>query len=323
MQDFLSHAIRQFPVGITSAFAYGSGVFQQNNNKPAKDNMIDLIFIVENPALWHKMNLEKHPEHYSFIKNFGPTFLAKIQTDCGASVYFNTLVNFEDRVIKYGVIAQDDLIDDLRNWKTLYVSGRLHKPVLKSEEFMKEPLKSEYYGNLESAVNASLLLLPAKFHEIDLYMAITSLSYTGDFRMTFGEDKNKVSNIVVPNSKEFSSLYKHTLNDSKSLQFNNSLWIQDVSPQGRLRLLKSLPSNLQEKFRMFANIETFEESDSNCRILTEDSKKCELLVRKSVASIVRNSSITQSIKGIVTAGVSKSVLYSLAKVRKMIKSIVK
>ena len=31
--------------------------------------------------------------------------------------------------MKYGVISVRSLLDDLLNWRTLYMSGRMHKPV--------------------------------------------------------------------------------------------------------------------------------------------------------------------------------------------------
>ncbi|KAG4399238.1 hypothetical protein AAZX31_08G191400 [Glycine max] len=45
--------------------------------------------------------------------------------------------------------------------------------------------------NSRAAVSAALLLLPSEFTEVDLYAKVCSLSYTGDIRTLFAEDKNK------------------------------------------------------------------------------------------------------------------------------------
>ena len=47
-------------------------------------------------------------------------------------MYFSSfLTSFHHQVIKYGVISTESLIEDLMHWKTLYIAGRLHKPVSK------------------------------------------------------------------------------------------------------------------------------------------------------------------------------------------------
>ena len=79
-------------------------------------------------------------------------------------------------------------------WRTLYVAGRLHKPVKVLE--CQPSLQAALNSNLSAALTTALLLLPQHFTEEQLYLNLAAISYTGDFRMVVGEDKIKVANIV-------------------------------------------------------------------------------------------------------------------------------
>jgi translocator assembly and maintenance protein 41 len=41
--------------------------------------MIDFIFAVDNSEEWHTQNLLTNEAHYSFMKNFGGSFITKVQ----------------------------------------------------------------------------------------------------------------------------------------------------------------------------------------------------------------------------------------------------
>ena len=189
--------IHEFPEGIQMAFAYGSGAFQQINSKDKSKNMLDFIFVVDKPIQWHEENLKHNPKHYSFLKKFGPKTISKYQEQYGAGVYFNTLIPMHDRIIKYGVVSKNRVYADLLDWESLYISGRLHKPVKFLLVPKDENLITALTVNLRSALNAALLLLPDSFTEEQLYTTIAGLSYSGDFRMSVAEDNNKVSNVAV------------------------------------------------------------------------------------------------------------------------------
>jgi translocator assembly and maintenance protein 41 len=71
--------------------------------------------------------------------------------------------------------------------------------------------------NLESAVRVSLLLLPESFSATELFTMVAGLSYRGDFRMTFGENPQKVRNIVEGHEAHFHELYGRVLSAFPSL----------------------------------------------------------------------------------------------------------
>lgn len=212
------------------AFAYGSGVFQQRNQAPKNQQMLDIILIVEDAKIFHKENLCLNRQDYSFLKYFGGDCIRNIQRNYGAKVYFNTLVPVENnRTIKYGVIEINDLLKDLIDWETLYIAGRLHKPVLMLKP-IQDDLEQALLCNLKSALNAAVLLLPRIFDETTLYKTIASLSYTGDFRMIVGEDRDKISNIVLPNFLYFQKLYHTLINEDKNLNLSNGIIEQNLDP---------------------------------------------------------------------------------------------
>lgn len=76
-------------------------------------------------------------------------------------------------------------------WRWLYAAGRLHKPVL---DVIAPPpaLKKSLDENRRSACQIALLQMPEEFQLSDFLRKIAAISYTGDFRLTIGEDRNKV-----------------------------------------------------------------------------------------------------------------------------------
>ncbi|KAK8810225.1 hypothetical protein WA538_000664 [Blastocystis sp. DL] len=171
--------------------------------------MLDVIIGVKDPEAWHKENLRKNPKHYSSVRYLGVHSIVKVE-ECGLGhVYYNRHEMGSKvfrRPVKYGVISLSSLNRDLRTWDSLYVAGRLQKPVrlLKADEATIALMNR----NLQSAVLAVLPLLPFTFTDRQLFLAITGLSYSGDIRTWFAENPHKVENIVAGNYDFFRQLYK-------------------------------------------------------------------------------------------------------------------
>ena len=325
LESLIEKVLPAFPNGIQCAYAYGSGAFQQHGTTDITKNMVDFIFVVDDPIEWHAHNIEMNKPHYSFLKFLGPRGVNHIQKQYGAGIYFNTLVPFEGRLIKYGVIGTDRLITDLLDWETLYVSGRLHKPVLTIKEPTNNELKVALQINLQSAVHAALIQLPDTFSEEELYTCIAGLSYFGDFRMTVGEDRHKVANIVKPNISKFQALYQNILDSEEHLFFNDLKLVYEqypnhISQYHHLNLLpKTVHINLVALGKQSHAIPDTEEVIRNLA----NNPHCGEYVADSIAQIVKRSSWSQSLKTAFTAGFVKSVKYTFKKVQKMVKSLQK
>ena len=304
------------------AFAYGSGAYKQVGHKDPSKNMLDFIFVVDNPGSWHRTNITTNPRHYSFLRWLGPKHVASIGDRFGAGIYFNTLVPCEGRVIKYGVIKTATLINDLLDWDTLYVSGRLQKPVQTIYSQEDKELHLALLTNHQSAIHTSLLLLPDTFTEQELYYMITGLSYNGDFRMRIGEDRNKIENIVRPNIEHFRRLYELILKHESHLHWNVSAgtFEQSLDFTSQYHHLNLLPKHVQLGLVAHRNKDgRHRDIEEVIRSFSHD-RECREVIQTCLAGIVKQSSVTQSLKGIFTAGVIKSVRYSWSKLKKMVKS---
>ncbi|KAF9583685.1 Mitochondrial translocator assembly and maintenance protein 41 [Lunasporangiospora selenospora] len=306
---------------IRYAFAYGSGVFAQNGYDPKKKPMVDFIFAVSHPQHWHALNIQANPHHYSMLGKIGSKAVATMQESFGAGVYFNPFVEVNGMNVKYGVVSIDTLCNDLLNWDTLYLSGRLHKPVKILLDDPRTRLSNQV--NLFNATRVALLSLPKQFTSEDLFTKIAGLSYLGDFRMSIGENPHKVQNIVRAQLSQFHRLYDPLLaNLSNVTTLREGFLEQDDNPIVKSRTWHKLPPRLKQGalYRYHSEI-----SKSGFEIVKEDGQELQSVataphldkyLASTVQSIVQIPALTQSIKGIATAGVFKTSKYGLQKMGK-------
>ena len=127
--------------------------------------------------------------------------------------------------IKYGVIDKQDLIRELHTWDTLYIAGRMHKPLLVLQD--DEDIDVANRANRDSALRAALLFSkpdttassllevrprpppPAARapHPRRTRQRLVGLSFRGDFRMRVGENPHKIRNIVAGQFHELAACY--------------------------------------------------------------------------------------------------------------------
>jgi mitochondrial translocator assembly and maintenance protein 41 len=204
----LEAIVARFHAPIRYAFAYGSGVFEQDGySKDSPPPMLDFIFAVNHPNHWHSINLAQNPSHYSFHSRLlGSDFVSSVQS-FGPGVWFNAYVPMEGATIKYGVTSLDNLCADLLSWKTLYLAGRMHKPIRIIKDDARVRLTQQV--NLVSALRVALLTLPETFQERELFERIAAISYSGDPRMWLpAENRDKVGSIVRAQTAQFRDLYR-------------------------------------------------------------------------------------------------------------------
>ena len=366
-----------FRAPIRYAFAYGSGVFPQSKAsgrvptdeelraihpkaplavQRAQDGtpkMIDFIFGVTHTEHFHSLNMKQHRDHYSALASLGSGAVSYVQEKWGAGVYFNPYVVINGILIKYGVVQLDTLEKDLTHWETLYLAGRLHKPVKILRDDAKIRLANQI--NLMSALRTALLLLPEKFTEEELYATLAGISYLGDPRMALPtENPSKVKNIVGNNMKNFRRLYLPLIDTLPNLDFNDpgskaNDWVssdanlkmqQDMDPVKRGNMVRRLPKDFrmrlyfqyqkkfmipQEEFNKMMDESKNEDTIAfkrregggfERRIVEDDPAELRKYVRAVIKQTIGWPATTQSLKGPFTAGIRRTWRYMLEKIDK-------
>lgn len=372
-KEALRQILWKFRAPIRYAFAYGSGVFPQSgsgnsdtsplhpNPSPAiskvqkgKGKMIDFIFGVSYTQHWHSLNLQEHRDHYSSIGSLGSSFVSRVQDQWGAGVYFNPYITVNGTLIKYGVVNLDTLCRDLSEWDTLYLAGRLQKPVKILRDDPRVRLANQV--NLISALRTALLLLPPSFTEQELYGTIAGISYLGDPRMSLpAENPDKVLNIVKYQLPNFRRLYGPLIENLPNVAYNdsacsllewaedpttNAVLAQDMDPIKRGNIVRRLPKSFREKLyfqyqskfeiprlefnKMLENsndedptrVKRKQGGEFEQRVAADDHKSLNKEVKVVIRKTIAWPSASQSIKGLVTAGVARSWRYAKEKMEK-------
>uniref|UniRef100_A0A7S0HFJ2 Phosphatidate cytidylyltransferase, mitochondrial n=1 Tax=Hanusia phi TaxID=3032 RepID=A0A7S0HFJ2_9CRYP len=289
-------------------------------------NMVDYIFAIENAAEWHAENWKRNGlRHYSLLGLLGGESLQNIQ-ETGAGVYFNVPYADNGRKAKYAVISKSRLCSELHEWKNLYISGRLQKPV--QTLVHNEDVESANLQNLRNALSTALLLLPSKFDQNQLYTTISAISYTGDPRMGAGEHPDKPKQIAEGQIERFQCLYQSSLDEHAGnlaviqgsghptlLQFE-----QDVSPIRRAELFTQLPQEILDRAAKRCNLisqagsMTIEAQNEGLKnVIFSNPNIVKDLLHDSISSIVTPAAKAQMIKGFFSFGFSTSFTYVLHK----------
>jgi mitochondrial translocator assembly and maintenance protein 41 len=203
---------------------------------PPPPPLVDIIVVVREARAFHDVNRRINPSHY-------PSFWSSSAdaADWATWVQCHTLPDYlhpylhnpqlyflltDDGLFKYGVVQLDHLLDDLKNWRYLYLAGRLHKPTVtitttgniygddnnnsnENDDGTARILveEAQQLTNLPNALVTALALLQEEedddgavavaADDVNVFTTIASLSYTGDPRVRFGaEDPHKVQSLV-------------------------------------------------------------------------------------------------------------------------------
>jgi mitochondrial translocator assembly and maintenance protein 41 len=125
-QALLESIVAKFDAPIRYAFAYGSGVFEQDGYANASSSseqvqtpMLDFMFAVTHPAHFHSINMQQHPNHYPLhARMLGSSYVSRIE-EFGPGVWFNAYIPMKDAV-RFMLLDLLDLGADTSNLCFIY-----------------------------------------------------------------------------------------------------------------------------------------------------------------------------------------------------------
>jgi len=280
-------------------FGYGSGVFHQasytNNDKP----QIDVIFVVDDLEDWHLTNISLNKNDYTIMGSIPIKLRAFNYLKGYNKITYYSDVKDLDCTFKYGVTEANDFLNNLKTWDNFFLAGRFQKPVLEVKSDPK--IDRAILENRKKALMVASLLSSETTTRTELFKKICYLSYMGTPRMKYAENPHKIENIVS-GSKDY--LYQIYTMSTPFLDIDGELVKIDYNElMNRIfelppALLDYILSNDYDNL----DIELVAEKIEN--FLVEHNKKEEL---------------HQSIDGIKTNGIVRSVPYFTKKLQKKYK----
>jgi len=270
---------------VVGIIGYGSGVNPQKGQENRKPQ-IDLIVIVDNLKRWHKQNIKQNKNDYSFLSRLFFKYARDKWLKAGAKICYMTFIPFKESKYKIGTIEGNDFLNDLKNWETFYMAGRMQKPILIVKA--NKEIENAIDYNRHAGIKVSKLIInKEKINKKDFYITLGSLSYIGDTRMGIAENPDKVKNIVEGSMKFYNDYY------GKSLKIiNNEVIIEKEID------LDTLPDDLKEYI------------DNHKENSIKDS------IRSFLISKNKSKSLSQTIKGIFTTGPIKAIKYAKEKLKR-------
>jgi len=192
------------------------------NHVSRKTSGSRLIVAVNDLKEFHKENIKNNKTHYPYTARVFKEKLIAFFSKYGARIHFNQFKIENDKIMTYGVIKKQDLIQDLKLWETLWVSSFMMRPVT---YLHKNPdIQIAHQNNLRSACAYAALLTKNGAWEVEFYKNIVSIphyqTYSKLFRLIDREDPE---DIVTTQLEQFREIYEPIVKNT----FDDSIFLAD------------------------------------------------------------------------------------------------